>query len=482
MASALLVAVPFLVVTFPPAADLAQHVAQVRLFAEAMGGGSPYAVQWATPYSLVYLIFGLAWAAVGPLAAGRVGLLVVAVLWVGAVHLLAAGRGRPVAAAVLASVLVFSQSLYWGFAPFLLGWPAFVLWFLLSVRRAPPRGGAAGEAALFLGGAALLYVSHALWLAAGIGWLAVEAVAFRRPWRRLLPRLAGVAPVAVAAAVWFAHLSGSAFSTPPLWVFPLRRLDPRWWVEAAFGGLRGNLETLGLVAILGWLLAAFLTHRDDLRERSDPALALLGATFLAVVLLGPDKYTNTIEFDTRWMPPALVALLLAAPAPRLRPGAARALAAAALAVWVLVTALTWRRFERVDLSGLRPALAALPAAPRVLGLDYRRTSRWIDHQPFLQTFAWAQVLHGGTLNFSFADFPPSPVVYAPPRRAPWTGGLEWYPDRLRSTDLAWFDYLLVDAPPPLHDRIAADPQVEPVTADGFWRLYRLRHPPPPPPG
>jgi len=472
--SVALVALPFLAVTFPPVADLPQHVAQVRLLGEALADpGSPYRVQWLTPYSLVYAVFGLAWTFAGPVAAGRYGMLAVAALWAAAVHLLAWRRRRPAAAAALASLLVFNQSLYWGFAPFLLGWPAFVAWFLLTRRAAPPPGRRLREALLFAGGALLLYVSHALWLAAGVAWLAVDAAIGRRPARELAPRIAGVVPAAALAAVWFGELSGTSFATPPLWVDPLRRLRPEWLVEAAFGGLRGGLETLGLLAVLGWLLAALLGHRRRLRDAIDPSLAALAVTFLAAALLAPDKFTNTIEFNTRWMPPALAAALLAAPPLRLRPAAARGIAVALLAGWTLVTATVWRRIERVELAGLAPALAALPPAPRVLGLDYVRTSRWLDHQPYLQTFAWAQAIHGGTLNFSFADFPPSLVVYSPPRRAPWSGGLEWYPQRLRDGDLAHFNHMLVRADAALHARIAGDPATEPATTAGDWRLYRL---------
>jgi hypothetical protein len=83
------VALPFLAVTFPPITDLPQHVAQVRLLFDALGDpGSPYRVQWLTPYSLVYGVLALAWVLVEPIAggvaAGRLGMLVVALARAGA--------------------------------------------------------------------------------------------------------------------------------------------------------------------------------------------------------------------------------------------------------------------------------------------------------------------------------------------------------------------------------------------------------------
>lgn len=476
--SAAAAAVPFLVVDVPPVADLPQHLAQVRLLDEALADpASPYRVQWLTPYGLVYALFAAALAVAPPLAAGRLAMAALAVGWVGAVHLLAARRGRPAAAATLASVLVFHHALYWGFASFLLGWPLFAGWFLLVARPPAPAGRRGREAAAFGGAALVLYLAHALWFAAAVAWLAVDAVAARRRGREVAARAAGVAPVAALAAWWFTGLGGTSFATPPLWVAPLVRLDPRWWVEAVFGGLASGVETAALVVLLGWLALAVLAGRgrEGAVRDGDRRLALLGGGMLLATLLLPDKYTNTIEMNTRWAAPGLAALVLAVPRPRLPRRTAAALAALFLAGYAAWTAATWRRFERVDLAGLPAALGALPAEPRVLGLDYRRRSPLLDNPPFLQTFAWAQVLRGGRLNFSFAEFPPSLVVYRDGRR-PWSSGLEWYPERLRPSDLAWFDHALVDAPPELHERIALHPAMTPVTGEGFWRLYRIEPP------
>src|SRR5262245_48052314 len=95
LVTAACVALPFLVVRFPPITDLPQHVAQVRLLVETVGHpDSPYTIQWFTPYALVYSLLGAAWAVVGPLHAGRVAMLAIGFLWVTAIHLLAASRGR----------------------------------------------------------------------------------------------------------------------------------------------------------------------------------------------------------------------------------------------------------------------------------------------------------------------------------------------------------------------------------------------------
>lgn len=473
--TALLLCWPFAVVSWPPVSDLPQHMAQLRLFGEALEGGSPYRIQWGTPYSLAYLVLAAGRAVAGPVAGGRLAVAVISVLWAGALHLVAWRLQRPAAAAVAASLLTFHHALYWGFLPFLVGLPVFALW-LLAVRREPRPGWV--EALRFAALALLLYLAHALWLAAGLAWLAVAA-AWER-WRRraalreLLPRAAGTGAVAVLAVVWYATVATTSFATPPLWVpESWRRLLPGSWVEAAFGGLTGRLEPLAFTALVLWLGLAAWAGRRRLWQLADCRLALLGALFVLAALVLPDKLTNTIEFNDRWMPPGLALLLLAAPPLPVRRGLARGLAVVLLAAFVSVTAPVWQRAEEEELAGLPIALAVLPDQPRVLGLDFVRGSRYLDRQPYLQQFAWAQVLRGGELNFSIAEFPPSPVVYDPPRDAPWTPGLEWFPQAVRREDFGWFDYALVRASEDIHARLAREPFLTRVTRPAPWRLYRV---------
>ena len=94
-------------------------------------------------------------------------------------------------------------------------------------------------------------------------------------------------------------------------------------------------------------------------------------------------------------------------------------------------------------------------------------------RPFLQTVAWAQVLRGGTLNFSFASFSTSLVVFRSDLPPPWTPQLHLFPRHLRSTDLDHFDYVIVNGPPDVHDGLVAAGRLAPVTTTGPWRLYRV---------
>lgn len=468
-----LIAVPFLAVRFPPVTDLPQHVAQIRLFLAALGDpDSAYRIQWFTPYSAAYAVLGAAWALSSPVNAGRLAVLALAILWTAAVHGLAARRQRSVAAAVLASVLVFNHALYWGFLSFVLGAVAFALWFAVTARGSAERW-SGRDALLQLGAAALLYVSHALWFAVGIGWLLIYALVHRWPWRMALLRFASAAPVIAAAIVWYPHLEALGFVSPTVWLSsPLARLSPEWIVDASLGGIYGPAEYLVAGVLAAWIAGGLWQRRAALRTAADADLLWTGMFFIGLGVALPDQHMNTIQFAARWVPVGMVYLVLGAPAPSLLASLQRPLAMALLGVFCLTTGLAWMAFERDELSGLPDALAALPDEQRVIGLDLMQESRVIKGRPFLQTFAYAQVLHGGRLNASFAGFAPSLVIFRHQRPATWTPNLEWFAERVQRDDLRSFDYALINGTPGVHAQAAALPLAA-VTGTGRWRLYRV---------
>lgn len=469
-----LAAVPFLLVRFPPITDLPQHAAQIRLFGEALGEHADlYRIQWLTPYGLSYVLPGLGWLLFGPASSGRVGFLLLVALWIGAVHALAARQHRPASAAVLASALVFSHPLYWGFLSFLFGWGAFVLWLRLT-EAVPQQRCDARSAARLLGGAALLYFSHVLWFAMGCAWLAIDGWRSRLRWRDQFLRALAVSPVGGLALWWFPSLARRGFDSLVYWPASLwERFSPAGLARAALGGVRGKLEPPYLLFVLAWLLLAAWQRRGEGRAAWSPRLLLLAGVLFVPFAVLPDEAQNTIHLAGRWMPCALVALLLAAPAPRLPAAFVRALPVAVLALFVAGTSVYWIAFASVELDGLEPAVAALPEKPRVLGLSYYLESRIIRGNPFIQDFAYAQVMKGGELNFSFADFAPSLVVYRTPRQPPWTRGLEWLPRRVRMSDFASFDWVIASGDSATHRHLIERVGLEPVTAEARWRLYRV---------
>jgi hypothetical protein len=483
--SAVLVLVPFFVVTFPPITDLPQHLAQIRLLGEAVADpGGPYRIQWWTPYGLSYALLLLCRAIAPPLSAGRLMCALVALLWVVTAHALAAKRGRSPLAAVLASLFVFGNVLYWGFLSFALGWPLFAAWMHLTSREA--RGPSRLLLLTALGLA--LYWCHALWLLAAVAWTGVVTIADvgRRArergalgFRSLRPQLVragALAPAVVALALWTPGFQDSGMRTAAFWkANPLTRLTPEWLVHAVLGGLRGPFEGLALSVVAVWVFLGIAAHRGRLREAVDSHLLLAASLLGLFALVLPDSYMTTIELPQRWMPSAATLLLLGLPAPPLRPVLLRIAVVSFVAVFVAVTAVKWVAFERDELAGLSETLEKLPAESRVLGLDYQQKSEYVRARPFLQIYAWAQVLKGGTLDFSFASFATSPVVFRSHAPRPWTPRLYWFPRRLLSTDLEYFDYVIVNGTPDVHEGVVAWRRLAPVTTTGRWRLYRVEH-------
>ena len=468
-----LVVVPFLAVEIPPSADLPQHVAQVRLFSETVQDPeSPYEIQWLTPYWLAYLVFSGLWQIVQPMKVGLIGMALFGMAWAAAIHALAASRGRSISSAILASLFFFGLSMYWGFAPFVIGFPVFILWIHLTTR--PPERSSVWKLVL---GSLLLYFSHALWLVAGLVWVAVHDVATGFPLgKRSLRRYIAAVPVIVLAAIWYRSLGRSHFTSPIDWYpFPWQRLSPDWLVNTAFGGLRGPTEFVMMGVVLVWVGVGFFQNRGKIRERSDSKLALAGSMMLIAALVLPNLYHQTTEFAQRWTAPAMVLLVLASPAPRIRPAIARIGTSALALLFVVMLTILWSFYERHELSGFQEALERTPARSRVLGIVTEPRSRVMKRLPFLQLPAYAQVCGGGTVAFSFANFAPMPVVFKETYSHPWTRDLEWEPWNLKLSDLEWFDVVLVNGYRESHERIAETEALVPVTTEGFWRLYRGDH-------
>ena len=470
--SCALAAIPFLVVKFPPITDLPQHVAQVRLFGEAISNPeSPYRIQWITPYSLVYAVLGGSWLIFGPMNAGRMGMLVIVAFWVIMLHLLAYKMKRPALAASLASILFFGHILYWGFYQFALGWPLFIGWILLSKTEFRTRW---KEGLVFFLASIILYMAHIFWFLVAAGWLVVRHFLFRGDPKRLIIRVAAASPLLLLGLAWYPSLEAYGFKSQTIWATtPFERLLPSWLIDASFGGLKGPLETAFFAVLAGWVLMACLQNRKSLLSKTDKELLLLSALLLALALILPDKQTNTIRFCQRWVPPAFAFLLLSLPELRIRKNILTIVAIAVVAVFFALTSRLWISFEKTELSGLEESLAALPQSPKVLGLSYIKDSSIVRGRPFIQTFAYSQVLRGGELNFSFADFGPSLVVYRERRRIPWTPALEWFPEKAKKSDLLFFDYALVNADKKLHGAASSNQVLKPLTEGGRWSCYKV---------
>ncbi|MEW5901257.1 MAG: hypothetical protein AB1715_07340 [Acidobacteriota bacterium] len=470
----LFAAVPFLLVKFPPITDLPQHATQIRLFGEALTDpASPYKIQWITPYSLVYTVLGASWMVFGAEDAGRFGMLLVVLLSVAMLHLMAARLKRPAAAAVLASLLFFGHILYWGFYQFAFGWPIFLgfLFLLQSEIRGRLR-----EALVFVAAWAVLYFAHILWFFVAFGWLSVRHLFLERDLKKLIVRGAGALPFIILGVLWYPTLAAYGFKSQTIWAtVPFERLLPTWLADAAFGSVRGFFEPVFFGVIVAWILLAWFPNRRKIGDEGDKSLLLLFGLLFLLALVLPDKHTNTIRFCQRWVPPALAFLLLGLPPIRMRAKVLAFSAVACASIFFTLTSLYWVAFERREMSGLREALAALPEKPRVIGLSYIKESAIVRGRPFIQAFSYSQVYRGGELNFSFADFGPSLVVYRQRRMIPWTNGLEWFPEKAKKSDLQFFDFALISGDDKIHETVAKNADLQPLTLTGRWRSYKVNH-------
>ncbi len=477
LAGCLLAALPALLVAYPPITDLPQQLAQIPLCAEALSGASPdYRVQWLTPNKLSYPLLGLAWLALPPSASPRLATALIAVTWVLALHWLAARRRRSVAAAALAGLLLFNHVFYLGLFNFVVGLAVFVFWFD-ALERERTHTARFARTVLTCGvGGLLLYLAHALWLVAGLGWLVLVTLWDRRPFRWQLAAAAGLVPTLALVLLWYPSLSGAGWgSVSSYGPSPIVRLSFAGLTNATLGGLRGWLEPLAMLAVFIWIGLGLWQHRNRLGETVDPRLLTAAILFLLVALVLPDKVDRTLRFASRWMPVGGALLLLALPPPAIRPLLRRGLAMAILTAFCLSTASAWISFERDELRGLDTALAGLPPEPRVLGLDFVRSSPRMKQPVYMQLHAYAQLFHGGRLNFSFASMASSLVVktdLATPDG--WTPGLEWAPQLLRPSDLDHFDFALLHAPPAVVSRLLdQEERLLPLTPAAPWQLFRI---------
>lgn len=477
--SLMLVALPFFAVRFAPISDLPQHAAQIRLLDELLGIEtatvelSDYTVRWWAPGNLVYGVFFL-WARVlDPIAAARASIATLALLLVLAFHALARARERPTEHATLASLLVFSIPLYWGFVGFLLG---AVIFLMLLPRLLAPLDAARPWRSVALLAAAItgIYFTHSLWLvpaalALSLGALPEGELALP-PLRTLAMRWASLVPAAILGLLWLPELRAERAALGfdlGLRYLPLtERVRLEFVSDVVLGGLQGPLEPLLVVFLFAWV-AIGISRGPRAVDRS---LLAMGALLLVFALLGPDAYLNTRHMNLRFGFVGGALLLLATPPMTLRTSLRASLPALALLALTLSTGWAWRDVEDRELRGLTASLSAAPPPTRTLGLDFVGMSDVLRTPPFLQLFAWRQALGGGELSFSFAEHQAGIVGVAVSRERAWTPGLEWRADLATVEDLRAFDQVLVvgELPPTLREALT------PLTDDAPVRLYAVR--------
>jgi hypothetical protein len=461
-------------VQFPPIMDLPQQVSQIRLLGEWLNNDpdhAQYTIQWFKPGNASYIIMGGCWSLFGPDNAGRAYLIVNIFIWVISIHVLAARLSKPVAVAILGSILAYNLSFYCGFLSFLLGFPFFL--FLIYVLKSYSVRTWQGVL-MWIAGGLLLYSAHILWFFFGISFVIIQSLLHRENKADLLLKLASFVTLGLVAVPWSIDLSRSVWKKEPLWVLIpfIERLSPTVIVHAALGSLTSPILYLCLAAIATYILIVILIHKKDLWESIDKDLLLASAMLLLATQVLPDLFAGTLFFSDRWLAPGIVALLLSLHCIPWNPQILASSFCVIVGLYSAVTTVNWMEFEKEEMSGLTQAISALPASSSVFGVALNPESNILTGVPRLHMFAYAQVLKGGKLNFSFAQFHNSLVMFKDPR--PLWGRILVQLREVPPLPLLYgHEYLLVGADDSHHRHLASTPYLRARTNSGNWRLYKI---------
>ncbi|MGA8148242.1 MAG: hypothetical protein WB870_11805 [Gallionellaceae bacterium] len=476
--SMLLCAAPFFVVDWLPMIDLPNHLAQAHLVGKVLSANQPdMLINWLSPDTLTTWVLALLLLVLSPLLAAKAMVLGLILLSIAGIALLARKIGAGVIVVPLSAGLLFNQSFYWGFLPFIAGFAAFLFLMVawLGLRRASWRG-IIFLALLFL----LVYFCHILWFAVAALAVLLSALASperSRKWRVLV--LAAL-PAVGLALFWYPAMHNNWMSPSemaPYWVIPLLvRLRPDY-VAFCISGLNADFKIFLLVIVLLFIFAGIAMAIFGKRRMVSVPLFLLALLLLAAYLALPDKYNNTVLFAVRWLPYALIFFLLGCLAPirfAKRRIAILLVAFIVLGSYALLTAHTWNSMEKEEWSGLMQAMEKLPPRQTVLGLDFIRKSARINSAlPFATGAAYAQALRDCEVNFSFAEHASSLVTYKTIPTRPYQRKLNIFSQMVNRTDVGFFNFVLVNADEVTHDKLAEFLGITPVTHEGRWRLYEV---------
>ena len=477
-----LVATPLFAVDWLPMLDLPQHLSQAHLISKTLSGAqSGMVVNWLAPNTLTtWLLAGLL-AVLPPLAAAKAAVLGLLMLSILGVALLAKKIGASPVVVPLSAALLFNQSFYWGFLPFIAGFAAFLFlittWFGLaqiSWREL------VFMALLFL----LVYFCHVLWFA--VAMLTVLLITLVSPDRNMKLRatILSALPVVGLALFWYPSMhnnwKNAGFDMAPHWYISLLgRLRPDY-AAFAISGLKTDFSLLLLLITLSFVVGGIRRAIGKERRFVSAPLLVLATILTAAYLAMPDKYNNTLLFSVRWLPYVFIFFLLACSAPiqaaKWRVGILF-FACMTLGGYALQTAVTWGKMEKEELSGLQQSLEKLPPKQNVLGLDFiRKSARINTFYPFAVNAAYAEVFKDCEINFSFAEHASSLVTYKTKLMRPYQEDLNLYSGRVTRADVGFFNFVLINADEVTHGKLAIFLGITPVTHDGRWRLYQVGRP------
>ena len=397
-------AIPFCVTEFIPVTDLSHHLNQTRIFYQAFYDGSnEYDVHYFGPNTIVYYLLFLLWHFFSPLMVGKLGLIILLQAGILTVFFIAYSEGCRPSQAVAAVCFLFNTTLYWGFMPFMSGWPVFGLfWVWARMARSASASGLFFQGFLL---SLLLCWSHVLWLLAAFAWLFYqsfrshsrgETIWFKRYFLPFLPAL-------LLSLVWFIHLwkitSERRVVFGGINVFPvIDKLNPVYFEVFSNAPLQGHWPDLVLILPVVAVIFKLLWGRNQFR----PELLATGAIAFVFSVVSPYYFANTVLFAQRWLPYAMIFVILSLCLDEKNETGRLIFCIMILSVFLLVQAHFWVAFEKNELSGWKDCLKSVPAKSKIVYVDQKRESRYFHSNPFWQFVGYFELLSGCETNFSFA--------------------------------------------------------------------------------
>ncbi|MGD8862963.1 MAG: hypothetical protein PVI30_23315 [Myxococcales bacterium] len=484
---------PLFYVDYPPIQDLPQHLAAIRVLHDygdpQLGFARYFEIDlWRTQYLAYYVAADLLAYPLGVELANRVLIAASLMATPYAARALLTALGRDGRMSILLFPLAYNAHLILGFLNFIAAIPLMLWGIALAVkqRRAPSARRGAGIALVSL----LTFYTHVVpfaLMALGIG-----LVALSRDVKQTLRGGLPLVPATVAALVWVLKspagqatvtaAAGAERGPKPRFQTVDRALSelPRWMTDVLAGDQDRWLLWAWVTVMGASLLAGLLARvRRDTVAVPD---ALSRSLSLRLGLLAPIcallYFVTPVSYDWIWpIAPrfpllcAVFTLLLLPPLPPLA-------GHLAIAAGLLIAAANFHYvgdafagFDDEEVGDFDRALSSIPKGKKVVGLIHQRRSRHVAFSPFIHFVAYYQARRGGAVMFTFADFPQSPFRFRdddrPPRVPPrW----EWMPQRVRPSQLDWYDYALVRGRPGQLARPGSG--FAPVYRGKRWSVYR----------
>ena len=467
---------PFCVTEFIPVTDFSQHLNQAQIFYKTFYSGSDtFELNYFAPNTLVYYILFILLHFFPAQLAGKICLILLLQTGIAAVFFLAHSEKCKASQAVLGACFLFNTSFYWGFMPFMSGWPVFCLFWVWTRKSMDMPWHT-----LFIQGSFLslfLGWSHNLWLLAAFAWMMYLSVTCYRKgdsdWikRYFFPFL----PAFFVSLIWFFSWwqmkvsVGVTFSG--IYVFSLiQKILPLYFILFSNVPMHGSLPGIALLMVVYFAIMSIVRHK----EKANIALVATGYIAFLFSFIAPYYYANTIFFAQRWLPYAMIFMILSLGIGEKKEDLRTAVCMAFFLAFVLMQTNAWVAFENNELLGWKDCLKSVPVPAKVVYVDHKRKSQYFRFYPFWQFVGYIELL-GCETNFSFAFHNNGIARFKDKSRILKQ---ESYNDmaELERSELKSFDYAVLHGDKE-HKRqfLNRFPELKETSSTGFWHSFKVEN-------